>query len=423
MYNSSPHQTRVAVTGMGAICSLGHNLNEIWANILKGQSGISLLEDKKLENFSIKMGGAVTNYQLSGDILPEKDQRRFDEFIHFALGATDEALQQSQIHKDNKPYESHRIGCILGVGVGGLGTIEENHTALMNKGPRRVSPFLIPGMISNMAPGLISIHWGIHGLNYTVTSACSSSLHALTNAYHEIKLGTHDLIITGGAEKALTPLGISGFTTMKALSKDQENPEKASRPFDLNRNGFVMAEGAGILVLENYDKAKERGAPILGEIVGAGFSSDANHTVAPHPEGLGASLSMESAIKNSGISKEEITYINAHGTSTPLGDKIETSAIKKTFGSHAQNLFVSSTKSMTGHLLGAAGGMESIFCLKSLESNMIPPTINLDTPDPECDLNYVPHKAIEKNYTYALNNSFGFGGTNSTVIFKKGETS
>ncbi|HLT21886.1 MAG TPA: beta-ketoacyl-ACP synthase II [Bacteriovoracaceae bacterium] len=408
---------RVAVTGMGAICGLGHNLNDIWANALAGKAGISTLEHQNTENWPVNFGGEVKNFKLSDDLMDPKDQDRFDRFNQFALHSTQEALTQSGLLEAK--YEPSKIGVIFGTGLGGFPHIEMHHKMFLEKGARRVSPFFIPSVIPNMAEGLVSMKWNFKGINFAVASACASSAHAIGLAATEIMMGRQDAMVTGGTEAVITPYTIAGFASMKALSKRNDDPARASRPYDTERDGFVMGEGAGIIVLENYDKAVARGAKIIAEIVGFGASSDAHHITAPHPEGLGALLCINQALELSGINKEEVGYINTHGTSTPLGDIAEIQAIKKAFGDHAKNLTLSSTKSMTGHLLGAAGGLESIMCIKALETGDIPPTINVDNQDPECDLFVTPNKTVKRDIQYALNNSFGFGGTNSSTIFKK----
>jgi 3-oxoacyl-[acyl-carrier-protein] synthase II len=405
---------RVAVTGISAICGLGNNLDEVWKNALAGKSGVSIIEDLPHEDIAVKFAGNIRNFKISNDILGEKEQPRYDKFIHYALHCTDEALKQA-----NLDYAPEKIGAILGVGMGGFPIMEAQNKVLMDKGPRRVTPFFIPAVIPNMASGLITIKYGLKGINYTISSACASSAHSLQAAAQEIMLGRQDAIVTGGTESVISGLPLSGFGNMKALSKRNDNPEAASRPFDVGRDGFVMGEGAGILILENYDKAKARGAKILAELVGFGASSDAGHITAPHPEGLGAIQAMRQSIEDAGISPSDIGYVNAHGTSTPLGDRAETQAIKTVFGDHAYKMNVSSTKSMTGHLLGAAGGLEAVFCIKALMEGAIPPTINLDQQDELCDLNYTANKMVKKDIQYALTNSFGFGGTNGCVIFKK----
>ncbi|MGE3608777.1 MAG: beta-ketoacyl-ACP synthase II [Bacteriovoracaceae bacterium] len=410
---------RVAVTGMGAICGLGTTLDEVWANAILGKSGVSSIERQNTENWPVTFAGEVKNFKLNPELMELKDQERFDLFNQYALHASEEAIIQSSLKSAN--YDPAKIGIIFGTGLGGFPHIEMHHQIFLEKGARRVSPFFIPSVIPNMPEGLISIRHGFKGINFAVASACASSAHAIGIAATEIMMGRQDAMITGGTEAVITGYTIAGFASMKALSKRNEDPSRASRPYDVDRDGFVMGEGAGIIVLENYEKAKARGARIIAEVVGFGASSDAYHITAPHPEGSGALLCMNQALELSGIAKEEVGYINAHGTSTPLGDIAETEAIKKVFGEHAYKLAVSSTKSMTGHLLGAAGGLESIFCLKALETGILPPTINLENQDPKCDLNYVPNQAQKKDIKYALNNSFGFGGTNSSTIFKKPE--
>jgi 3-oxoacyl-[acyl-carrier-protein] synthase II len=411
---------RVAITGMGITCGLGHNLKEVWGNAVEGKPGISHIEQLDTENLAVKIAGEIKNFQLSNDILPEKEHARYDRFIHLGLHCTDEAIRDAGFSPKNwGEYNAERVGCVLGVGMGGFPYIESQHKTYIDRGPRRVSPFFIPSIIPNMASGLVSIQNDMKGVNYTIASACASAAHAISTAAMEIQTGRHDVMITGGTESVITEMTITGFSNMKALSRRNDEPAKASRPFDTGRDGFVMGEGAGILVLEDYDKAKARGAKIYAEVVGHGSSSDAYHITAPHPEGLGAMDCMKTSLAMAGIKPEQVGYINAHGTSTPLGDIGETNAIKKTFGDHAYNLHVSSTKSMTGHLLGAAGGIESVFCAMALHTGDLPPTINLDDQDPECDLNYVPNKSINKQIDYALNNSFGFGGTNCSLILKR----
>lgn len=406
---------RVAVTGIGAICGLGHDLNEIWPSLLAGNSAIEKLGER-FENSPVKIAGLVKNFELSEDILEFKEQKKFDTFIHYALQATNEAFKMAPVMDH---YEAEMVGSILGVGLGGFPMIESNHEVFMNRGARRISPFFIPSIIPNLAPGMISIRYGLKGSNFAISSACASGSHAIDVAATQIMLGRQDAIVTGGSECVTSSFTLGGFASMRALSKREDEPSKASRPFDNDRDGFVMGDGAGILILENYDKAIARGANILAEIVGMGASSDANHITAPHPEGMGASQAMKLALNSAGLTPESIDYINAHGTSTPLGDVIETKAIKNVFENHAFDLTVSSTKSMTGHLLGAAGGIESVFCVKAIMEQTVPPTINLENPSEECDLNYSAHKPTKRTINFALNNSFGFGGTNSSTIFKK----
>lgn len=411
---------RVAITGMGITCGLGNDLKEVWSNAMEGKPGISHIEQIDTENLAVKIAGEVKNFKLSDDILPEKEHSRYDRFIHLGLHCTDAAIRDAGFTPKNwGSYAPEKVGCILGVGMGGFPFIEGQHRMYLERGPRRVSPFFIPSIIPNMASGLISIQYELKGINYTVASACASAAHAISTAATEIMLGKQDVVITGGTESVISDMTLSGFANMKALSRRNDEPAKASRPFDTGRDGFVMGEGAGIIILEDYDSAVKRGAKIYAEVVGHASSSDAYHITAPHPEGLGAGQCMEASLAMAGIKPEQVGYINAHGTSTPLGDVGETNAIKKTFGEHAYNLHVSSTKSMTGHLLGAAGGIETVFCAMALHTGMLPPTINLDDQDPECDLNYVPNKPIEKKVDYALNNSFGFGGTNCSLILKR----
>ena len=407
---------RVAVTGMGAICGLGHNLPIIWDKIINGESGLSNLERIDTEKLPIKIGGEVKNFSISEDLMDPKEAKRLDLFLQYALHSTKEALANAGL-LENNPYSMEKCGSILGVGMGGFPIIESTYEDFLNKGARRVSPFFIPAIIPNMTSGLITIKFGFKGANYSISSACASAGHAIGAAADEIRLGRHEMVVTGGSESVISNLPLSGFASMKALSKN-EDAVKASRPFDIDRDGFVMGEGAGILILEDLEKAKARGAKIYAEIVGSGASSDGHHITAPHPEGEGAIRCMKQSIADANIKPEDIGYINAHGTSTPLGDVAETHAVKETFGAHAKNLYLSSTKSSTGHLLGAAGGVESIFSIMALHKGIIAPTINLENQDPKCDLNYCANKAVSAQVEYALNNSFGFGGTNASTIFK-----
>lgn len=409
--------TRIAITGLGSITGLGHNVSEYWEGLISGRSGISLIEQIDLTNFPTRIGGEVKNFEISQDLLTPRELSRYDRFTHFALHCAKEALHDSCEMK--LPYEAHRVGSILGVGMGGFPEIERTSKAYFERGPRRVGPFFIPSVIPNMATGLMSIRFGLKGVNYSIASACASAGHALGAAADEIRLGRQDMMVTGGAESTICGLPFGGFSSMKALSKRNEEPQKASRPFDQDRDGFVMGEGSGVLILENWDKAQARGAKIYAELVGHGSSSDAFHITAPHSEGEGAAQCMMNAISDAGLSKEQITHINMHGTSTPLGDIAETKAIKKVFGDHAYKLQLNSTKSMTGHLLGAASGVESVATVLALKNQMVPPTINLENQDPECDLNYTPLKAKQLSFEYAMSNSFGFGGTNNCVVFKK----
>ncbi len=408
---------RVAITGVSAICGLGHSMDEVWTNLIEGKSGVSTIPDVNPEMWPIQFAGRVKDFEISEDILAKKEQKRFDLFIHYAMHAAHEAVTKSGLL--DAGYNSIKVGSILGTGLGGFPFIEATTVSYHEKGPRRVSPFFIPSFIPNMGAGMISMKYNFQGVNYATSSACASASHAIGAAVSEIMLGRQDAMVTGGSEAVISGLTMSGFGNMKALSKWNDRPTEASRPFDKDRNGFVMGEGAGIIILENLEKAKARGANIIAEVAGFGATADAYHITSPHPEGAGTVPCMQQALETAGINKEQIDYINAHGTSTPLGDIAETNAIKKVFGDHAYKLNVSSTKSMHGHLLGAAGGLESVFCIKALEEGMIPPTINLDNQDPECDLNYTANVAQKREIEYALNNSFGFGGTNSTTIFKK----
>jgi 3-oxoacyl-[acyl-carrier-protein] synthase II len=410
---------RVAVTGMGTICGMGHSLDEVWNNLIEGKSGISKIERESFDEdkISVSIAGTVKDFQLSEDIISAKEATKYDTFIHYALHSSNEALKQAGL-LDNCPYAPGKTGTIIGVGMGGFPIIEKTINTFNARGERRVSPFFIPSIIPNMASGVVSLCFNLQGVNYTTSSACASASHAISAAFSEIQTGRQDMMVTGGSESVISNLPFAGFNSMRALSKNK-NTTEASRPFDKARDGFVMGEGAGILVLENWDKAVARGATIYGEVVGSGFSSDAHHITAPHPEGNGAAACMEMSLYTAGIAPEDVGYVNAHGTSTPLGDIAETKALKKAFGSHAKNLMISSSKSMSGHLLGAAGGLESIVCLKALYEKILPPTINLVNQDPECDLDYIANKARACEVEYALNNSFGFGGTNSTLIFKR----
>tara|TARA_B100001971_G_scaffold215182_1_gene259198 strand:+ start:141909 stop:143150 length:1242 start_codon:yes stop_codon:yes gene_type:complete len=410
---------RVAVTGISAICGTGNNLKESWSNLLEGKSGISKIENVDESMWPVRIAGQVKNFQIADELLEPKEQNRFDRFIHFALHSADEALKQSGLLETK--FDPYKVGSILGVGLGGFPFIEETNKIYYEKGPRRVSPFFVPSFIPNMATGKISMLYNFRGINHAISSACASASHAIAAGATEIMMGRQDAMIVGGSEAVLSPITFAGFNAMKALSKRNDEPEIASRPFDEGRDGFVMGEGAGLLVLENLEKAKARGATILAEIAGFGATADAYHITSPHPEGEGTIPCMQQALEMAKIAPEQIDYINAHGTSTPTGDLAETNAIKKTFGDHAYKLSVSSTKSMTGHLLGAAGGLEAVICVQTLVDQKICPTINLQNPSEGCDLDYVANVMKAKEMNYVLNNSFGFGGTNSTLIFKKYE--
>jgi len=407
---------RVAVTGIGAISSIGTSLNDNWNSLLEGRSGISKIEGIPTEHLPVKIAGEIKNFKLSENILSKKDSSRYDKFIHYALHSTHEALAHAKLLSEN-PYKNLRIGCILGVGMGGLPYIEATHKNYLEKGIRQISPFFIPSVVPNMTSGFVSIHYGFTGANYTISSACASSSHAISASAYEIMLGRQDVMVTGGAESVICDLAICGFSNMKALSRKDGDPAKASRPFDKDRDGFVIGEGAGALVLEEYEHAKARGAKIYAEVTGYGMSGDAYHITSPNSDG--PKRSMQNALKNAGLNADAVQYVNAHGTSTPLGDKNETEAIKLAFGDHASRLVVNSTKSMTGHLLGGAGGIESIFSVLAIHHQVSPPTINIFEQDPECDLDYCANEARDMKINVAMNNNFGFGGTNGTLVFSK----
>ena len=409
---------RIVVTGVGCVTPVGNDLKTTWENLIKGVSGIDVIRSFDVSEFETKIGAEVKNFEL--DFIPPKEKRKMDSFVQFAIKATDEAIKDSGIdlEKENK----EKIGVVIGAGIGGLRVIEQQHEILLKSGPKRVSPFLIPMLIPDMAAGQVAIQFGFSGLNFATVSACASGGHALGVALNMMRTGVVDVVIAGGTESCITPLGLAGFCSMKALSTRNEEPQKASRPFDKERDGFVMGEGAGIVVLETLEHAKKRNAEkIYCEFIGAGMSCDAYHITAPDPDGIGASLSMKNALEDANISPEEVDYINAHGTSTPLNDKSETKGIKKVFGKRAYDIPVSSVKSMIGHLLGAAGAVEFITTCLTIKEGIIPPTINYEFPDPECDLNYVPNKAIKKEVNVAISNSFGFGGHNITLVLKKFE--
>jgi 3-oxoacyl-[acyl-carrier-protein] synthase II len=397
---------------MGLVSPIGDNIQDFWKNLESGKNGIDQITHFDTDKFDVKIAGE-SQIQLD-NYFDRKELNKLDRFSTFAIIAADQAIVQSRIINDNVSKE--RIGVIVGSGIGGISTFEKQHTKLL-KSPRFVSPFFIPAMIPDIAPGHISIKHGFKGINYSVTSACATSNHAFGDAFKMIQLGLADVIIAGGTEAAITEMSIAGFSNMKALSKNNDS-NSASRPFDKNRDGFVMGEGAGILVLENYDHAKKRNAQLLGELVGYGASADAYHITSPDPDGRGAQIAMLNAINDAGIKSSDIEYINAHGTSTPYNDRIETKAIKNIFKDSYKNLTISSTKSMTGHLLGATGGIEAIATILSINNKIISPTINYANPDPECDLNCVPNHSISKKINYAMSNNFGFGGHNSVVIFK-----
>ena len=406
---------RVVVTGLGLLSPVGNDVNSSWNNIIQGQSGVKPITAFDVADFETKFAATV-EIDIEA-ILDKKEVRRTDPFIQYGLIASKECLEDSQI--DLEHTDLNRFGVSIGSGIGGLGTIEENKIKLSETGPKKISPFFVPGAIANMVSGYASLKYGLKGPNISIASACSSASHSIGYSFRSIAHGDADLILTGGAEMATTPLGLAGFNAAKALSTNNENPQGASRPWDTDRDGFVLGEGAGCLLLEEYEHAKARGAKIYAEIIGFGMSADAHHITSPPEGGAGAALSMQNAILDAQIDSSEIDYVNAHGTSTPAGDIAETEAIKTIFNGSTDDLVVSSTKSMTGLLLGAAGAIEAIFSILSINNNICPPTINLDNPDIGCDLNYSAHQATQKMVTYSLSNSFGFGGTNATLIFKE----
>ena len=409
-------QNRVVITGMGVISPLGLDVESFWANLTSGISGVDYITFFDTENYATRIAAEIKDFNPT-DYLDKKEARRMDRFTHFAMAAAGQAIKDADLKLEN--LNRDRIGVILGSGIGGIGTLEEQHKILTNRGPDRISPFFITMLIPNMGAGQIAIAYGLRGYNMATVSACASSNNALGDAYSLIKQGDADVMIAGGAEAPITPLAIAGFCSMKAMSTYNEEPKKASRPFDSNRDGFVIGEGAAMLVLEKLEHALARGANIYAEIAGYGCTCDAYHITAPEPDGKGAAKAMELAMLDAGVSTSDVDYINAHGTSTPLGDKAETIAIKHLFNDSTNKLAVSSTKSMTGHLLGAAGGVEAVTCVLTICRKVVPPTINYDHPDPECDLDYVPHKARPMPVKVALNNSLGFGGHNVSLLFRE----
>lgn len=407
---------RVVVTGIGAVTPLGLNMEDSWKAALAGRSGIAPITRFDTTAFDVKFAGEVKGFE-SDLWVPKKEQKKMDLFIHYALAATKMSLDMAQLTVT--PELGERTGAIIGVGMGGLPAIEEQHLKLIDKGPGRLSPFFIPMVISNLASGQVSINYGLKGPNYSVTSACATGTHSIGEAAKYIQDGLCDVMIAGGAESTVCPMAVGGFAAMRALSTRNDAPEKASRPFDKDRDGFVLSEGCAVVVLESLEHAEKRGAPILCEVTGYGALSDAYHLTSPAPEGVGAAAVMQVALKDAKIRPEDISYINAHGTSTPVGDEIETQGIKKVFGDYAHKVWVSSTKSMMGHALGAAGAIESAFCILAIRDQIVPPTINLENPSPGCDLDYVPGQARDGKITHVLNNSFGFGSTNACLIFSK----
>jgi 3-oxoacyl-[acyl-carrier-protein] synthase II len=407
---------RVVVTGLGLVTPLGNDVSTTWEAILAGKSGIRPITHFDISEFSVRFGGTIVDFDIT-EYITQKDARKMDPFIHYGMAAGIQAIRDSGLETTDENAE--RIGVAIGAGIGGIYTIENNYDAFLKKGPRKISPFFVPSAIINMVAGNLSIMHGYKGPNISIVSACSTGAHNIADAVRMIQFGTVDAMLAGGAEYATTPIGIGGFAAARALSTRNEEPELASRPWYSGRDGFVLGDGAGVMMVEELEHAKARGAKIYAEIVGVAMNSDAYHMTSPSPNGQGAGRCMELALMDAGINKEEVDYINAHGTSTPAGDLAETNGIKGAFGDHAYKLAVSSTKSMIGHLLGAAGGVEAIFSALAVQDQVAPPTINHDDPDPECDLDYVPNSAREMKIDVALSNSFGFGGTNGTLVFKR----
>jgi 3-oxoacyl-[acyl-carrier-protein] synthase II len=410
------HPRRVVITGMGLVSPLGNDLKSFWDNLSNGRSGIGPITLFDVTQYDCRIAGEVKNFDPAAWFNNPRDARRSDRFTQLAVAAAKTALADSGLALP--AANPDRIGVMVGSGIGGLKTMEDQHTILMNRGPSRISPFMIPMLISNMASGIISMEHGLQGPNYATVSACATSAHGIGEAWRMIREGDADAFVAGGSEAAIVPLGIGGFGAMKALSTRNDEPTRASRPFDKGRDGFVMGEGAGILVMEELEHAKARGANIYAEIAGYGLSADAYHMTTPLENGEGAQRCMRMALKKAGLNPEQVDYVNAHGTSTPVGDLCETRAVKAVFGQHAHQLSVSSTKSMTGHLLGAAGVVESIACIMAIQNSLVPPTINLENPEEECDLDFTPLTAKERKIRVAVNNSFGFGGHNATLIIR-----
>ncbi len=415
---SAISERRVVITGLGAVSPLGNDAESTWDGMKNGRSGIGLITHMDTEEYPVKIAGEVKDFDPKPFFKNPKDARRMDRYAHLAIPAAKMALEDSGLLESDPDLT--RIGVMIGSGIGGLGTLEDNHTSLIKKSPSRVSPLTIPMMISNIASGVFSMEYGFGGPNMAIVTACATANHSIGEAWRMIKFGDADAFIAGGAEASIRPMGLAGFANMKALSTRNDDPTRASRPFDTGRDGFVMGEGAGMVVIEELEHAKKRGAPILAELSGYGLSADAYHLTAPHPEGAGAARCMDMALKHAGLNPEDVDYVNAHGTSTPVGDVAETMAVKRSFGAHAKDgLLVSSTKSMTGHLLGAAGGVEILACLMAIRDGVVAPTINLEDQDEKCDLDYVANTAREVEVKAALSNSFGFGGHNASLLVTK----
>ena len=404
------------MTGAGLVTPVGNNVQDTWRNIVAGQSGISLITHFDTRDFPVRIGGSIRDFNIE-NYIPRKDARKMDPFIQYGMAAGIEAFNDSGITVTDT--NSHRIGVAVGSGIGGLPGIEKGTQILLKDGPRRISPFYVPSNIINMTSGHLSIHFGVRGPNFAIVTACTTGTHNIGDAFRIIEYGDADVMLAGGSEMATSPTGLAGFANAKALSNRNDDPARASRPWDRDRDGFVLSDGAGVLVLEEYEHAKKRDANIYGEIIGYGMSADAYHMTAPSVDGSGAAMCMRNALHNAGLNASEIDYVNAHGTSTQAGDIVENNAIKQVFGKHTTKIVISSTKSVIGHQLGAAGGVEAIFCLLSLRDQVCPPTINLENPGPECDLDYVPNEAREMKINVVLSNSFGFGGTNGSLVFRK----
>jgi len=411
-----PSQKRVVVTGMGVVASLGHNVNDFWASIVAGKCGIDKVTLFDAKDYSCQIGAEVRGWDPAQHMDP-KEVRRNDRYTHFGFCAAKQAIADAKL--DMTVEDADRVGVIIGSGIGGMWTIENQHKVLMERGPRKVSPFMIPALISNMCGGLVAIELGARGPNFGVVSACSTATHAIGESLRMIRRGEADVMVCGGAEAAITPLAYAGFCSMKAMSTNNENPQKASRPFDLNRDGFIMGEGGAILVIESLEHALARGARIYCELAGYAATCDAYHITSPDPDGKGLAQSMIKAMRDANVEPHQVDYINAHGTSTPYNDKFETIAIKKIFGDHARKVNISSTKSMTGHLLGAAGSIEAVISVKAIETGIVPPTINYETPDPDCDLDYTPNVKREAKIDTVLTDNLGFGGHNATLVFRR----
>jgi len=413
---SRPRQRRVVITGLGCISPVGNNVADMWSAVTAGKSGIGPITRFDASAFSTTFAGEVKDFQLE-NYIPGKEARHMDTFIHYGMAAGIQAIEDSGLVVTEE--NAGRIGVNIGSGIGGLPMIEHTHGELMNRGPRRISPFFVPASIINMISGFLSIRYGMRGPNLSIVTACSTGLHSIGFAGRIIAYGDADVMIAGGAESTISPLGLGGFASARALSSRNDDPATASRPWDKDRDGFVLGEGGGVMVLEEYEHAKARGAKIYAELVGFGMSADANHMTAPLEDGSGASNCMINAINDAGINPDQVDYVNAHGTSTPLGDIAETVAIKRTLGDHAKKVVVSSSKSMFGHLLGGAGGLEAVITVLAIHNQVIPPTINIFNPDPQCDLDYCANTARDSKINYALKNSFGFGGTNGSLLFGK----